>query len=46
MEVSSLIPDIPAFNANYFSPSHPKTKEVQLKLKQINKDLSEYKQKT
>jgi hypothetical protein len=45
LEVSKII-DVPTFNPNYFSPNHPKTKEVQLKLKRINNDIAEFRAKT
>ena len=45
-KVESLIPDLPFFDPNYFSPNHPKTKEIRLKLKSINQDLNEFKKKS
>ena len=44
--MESLIPDIPVFDPNYFSPNHPKTKEIRLKLRSINEDLHEFKKKS
>ena len=45
VKFTELIPEIPEFNAKYFSQNHPKTKEAKDKVRRLHQEELEFRKK-